>query len=240
MGGDPETLAYLDKDTDSMLVGNYLARNNTYNRASAGGQPYAQSIRIFKAGVDNWAGRFEWTWPVGTGQIKAYPEVIFGRSPWMENAPTVPWLPAKLSALPAIRAEFDYDIVPLEASSFDTTFDLWLTADETAHRGNVMAEVMMLVGRENFTLDPKTKAGTFEIDGGKYDLHISTPSWKLLVFVRSDLMKVGTLNITEFLKFLMDNKHLPDSLYLADIEFGNEVVKGRATNTIRSYRVTVK
>lgn len=49
-----------------------------------------------------------------------------------------------------------------------------------------------------------------------------------------------TLDLAAFYDYLVDEGHVDPSLYLAVIEFGNEVIEGSGETWLREYEVTVR
>ena len=70
--------------------GEYLFLNNVWNKGEI--TDYEQCLmRRVVGGEDQYGWR--WRWPHGQGQAKAYPEVIYGRTPW--RSPTTTDLPSR-------------------------------------------------------------------------------------------------------------------------------------------------
>ena len=86
-------------------IGSYLVENNVWGQGSI--TDFTQCIYHTGTGDDVYFG-WNWNWPVGNSDVKAYPEVIFGKKPWNSSS-TNPVLPIKIQNLNEFYVAYDLD-----------------------------------------------------------------------------------------------------------------------------------
>ena len=106
---------------------------------------------------------------------------------------------------------------------------------------SVTHEVMFWVGHGG---DPRP-AGSFVrtvtlADGRTSDLWRGPmQSWKYLAFVFREPLTNGVIDFGPYLAHLLDHGDIPPDVYVADLEFGNEVWYGSGSTALERYRVRV-
>ena len=86
-------------------IGSYLVENNVWGQGNI--TDFTQCIYHTGTGDDVYFG-WNWNWPVGNSDVKAYPEVIFGKKPWNSSS-TNPVLPIKIQNLNEFYVAYDLD-----------------------------------------------------------------------------------------------------------------------------------
>jgi hypothetical protein len=222
--------------------GNYKILNNVWNkRVLRADETYEQCIRVksLENPLNVNAG-WNWSWPNGNIEVKAYPEIIYGWAPWLSNSTDV-HLPVQLSKLGGFKASYD-TVVSSQGGSHNTAFDLWITSAVPPTPSNRTAEIMIWVDRQNWPVDlsSSTSNGRILIDEHEYDysIYIRPKSWTYIRFISVDPQPKGSITIDHFLNFLLEKGYISAGEFLADIEFGNEIRFGTGQTIIRSYSVT--
>ena len=214
--------------------------SNVWNKAAAGGAPYEQCImRREVDGQDEYGWR--WRWPRGNGDVKGYPEVIYGHKPW--HPPTRSPFPKRISEVREIRV--DYAAYLTGEGSYNTAFSMWVTNDDPPTPEGITHEIMIWVDRScDFEPYPNSRVADVEIDGATYTLVIekqfSTFGQTYIAFARHSDQHLGTLNLHEFLVYLVENDHVPAESYVTDVELGNEAISGTGELWLKEFRVTVR
>jgi hypothetical protein len=200
-------------------------------------------------------GTFGWQWACRRADaVVAYPEVIFGQTPWQTAAGpgsspplrTTAALPVPVSA-GRVRAEFD--IATAARGTYDTSFDLWITdSPNPTTPARLTHEVMIWLDRKGTLFFPPGKlVGQTELGGVTYDVfvepaqHAFTPyTWTLTVFLPRHPVMSGPLDLTAFLDDMVARGLLaPAGQFLASVELGTEVVQGSGTVEVSGYSIVV-
>lgn len=226
------------EDYRHFRAGEYLIANNVWGKAGIGtDETYEQCIWLDSRDAPV-RGGWDWSWPVGNERVKAYPEIIYGWSPWSESS-TTPRLPVRLAELGGFIVSYDTTLDAPEAV-FNTSFDLWLTSSLPPSLDNRTHEVMIWVNQQNWSASASSVTQFLErtsIDEAEYDVWKTENSWDYIAFRKVIPTSTGTVRIGSFLDYLVRTGHIPASAYLASIEFGNEVVSGTGRITIRRYEI---
>jgi hypothetical protein len=226
---------------ESYQVGRYLVLNNQWNRRLMGpDDSYQQCIQVNSARRPinvEWT----WSWPKLQGQVKAYPEIIYGWAPWLDES-TVSHLPMRLSSIRKkvrFRVDFDTNVIA-PGATYNTAFDLFLTSAAIPTPENRTHEIMIWVNDQNPWVSTKSTSylGRLSVGGEKYDFWHNPKSPKLFIFRKVHPASKGTIVINHFLNYLLNKGFISADEYLADIEFGNEVISGAGQTSIHNYSVT--
>jgi Glycosyl hydrolase family 12 len=226
------------------LDGGYLLSNNAWNRDAAHG-PHQQAIfrrEIEGKTVFGW----QWRWPSSDGVV-AYPEVIYGDSPWdRKPRKQAADLPLRVGSRSIIA---DYEI-SFEASGIcNLAFEFWTVASLPAAPEGITNEVMIWIDNRDMT-PAGSWADTFSLDGITYDVFRreshgdasgkNPQKWAYVAFLSRRPVLTGPLDIGAFAAFLQSRKLLGNDLYVTGVELGNEVVTGAGRTEVRRYSVTIR
>ena len=250
------TVAYCD---DFQLVDWPPLRfeNNTWGKGPLMGE---QCI-LAREGAMGIEFGWRWDWPLGDEigyqhQPKGYPEVHYGKKPWFVNPSSAPDVPVRVSDIEELTVQYAVDMTA--EGEYNLAFDMILASDNPPTPDGVTHEIMVWMDRTE-DINPQSERYFVEevtINGVSYDFYrrdnfdpyISTrPPDELPEHTRSIQQFVGperrfsgTLDLVAFYDYLVDEGHVDPALYLAVIEFGNEVLEGAGETWLRQYEVTVR
>lgn len=213
----------------------YTISNNVWNKGNIA--DYQQCIWEVKLNnMMNWG--WTWIWPKDGGNVKSYPEIIYGWKPWNSGS-TTSHLPIQLDHINQITV--DYDTILSATGAYNIAFDLWITSESAPNQNNITHEIMIWVETQGLT-PAGNLIETVTLGGEKYGLYkgnVSHAKWTYIAFVKAIPQRKGTINVHELLKYLKDKNFISPNGYLACIEFGNEVIEGKGELTIQNYSVQV-
>jgi len=217
-------------------VGEYQIENNVWNKGNFSSYQQCVFISESKGGVNaGWA----WNWPGIRFNVLAYPNIIYGKNPWLPS--TSPDLPLRIDEIKCLEAKFD--VIQLGSGKGNLSFDLWITDDPSSQPSDITHEIMIWLSHDGFW-PAGSRVDTINIEGNEIGLWRKDnhkPSddyqWTFLGFVyQSDLLE-GSINIREFLHFLVEKGYISSEGYLAGIQLGNEIVSGHGKSLIRNYEI---
>ena len=94
---------------DRFNVGDYVITNDVWGKNNIGtNEQYQQCIWVNK-NSNIFSFGWNWTWPVGNWNVKAYPAIVYGWKPWRESS-TTSSLPKKISNINNITATYNQDL----------------------------------------------------------------------------------------------------------------------------------
>jgi Glycosyl hydrolase family 12 len=245
--GDEGGTASLCMDGDQMRNGPYVYENNQWGKAKASGSFSQCLLRRTVDGVPQYG--WTWDWPGFNASVFAYPEVIYGWKPWSGGRSTDPKLPMKVTDIRTMKMIFDLDLQA--AGAYNLAPEIWLTstgeASARAAPGRITTEVMFWMNHNN-----TQPAGTFmekmTVDGFDYQLWKldsmgdtgNGRGWVYYAFVSSRPQNKATLDIRQFIQYLLLKNDIAAENYVASIEFGNEVAGGKGTAWLKEYSLLIE
>ena len=210
--------------------GDYLIENNVWGQGSI--NEFTQCIFTTNDSSFGW----NWDWPDIGYNVKAYPEIIFGKKPWSINS-TTNELPLKVGNVETFEVNFDLNI---EASgNYNLAFEFWVTEDSISNQDQITNEVMIWTA--NSLLQPAgEQISVFFSDGYYYDLYRAEfDDWIYYAFVSQTDQQEGTLHVHNFINYMLATGHLNPNEYMASFELGNEIVSGSGQTNIQQYSISV-
>ena len=235
----------LSRDFASLSLGSgYLLSNNTWNREAAHG-PHEQAI-FTKSESGRSAFGWQWRWPSSDGVV-AYPEVMYGDSPWeakrRSQAENLPLLVGSRGIT------VDYDISFEATGICNMAFEFWAVSSLPAAPAVITHEVMIWIDNKGMT-PAGVWTDVFTLDGITFDVFVreshgdasgrNPQKWTYVAFLARTPVLKGPLDVGAFAAFLQSRKLLGDNLYVTDLELGNEVITGTGRTEVRGYKVTVR
>ena len=214
-------------------IESYLVENNVWGQGSI--TDFTQCIYRTGAGDDIHFG-WNWNWPGGSSNVKAYPEVIFGKKPWSSSS-TNAALPIKVQNLDEFYVVYDLDMDA--AGSYNLAFEFWVTTDSMSSETGITTEVMIWM--DNNLIGPAGNIiGTVTFAGFDYNLYRANwDSWTYFAFLSAEPQYSGVLGVHHFVDHLVSQGMLNPDEYIADFELGNEVVYGTGQTDIQQYEIYV-
>ena len=190
---------------------------------------------------------WRWRWGRAGGNVKAYPEVVYGHKPWFTFS-TTPDLPRPISAINEFTVA--YDVSMYAHGRYNLAFDIWVTNSDTPTPSAITHEIMIWVGDRANAWEPYPgkRVKSVMIGGAAYDLYIKpdaewlaehgAPNVDYIAFNAATAQLSGGIDIKEFLDYLTENGHLPANGYVASVEFGNEVMHGSGELWLKTYEIS--
>ena len=245
---DTASISTYCRDWAKLQNADFLYENNVWGQGAISGEDRLQCL--LKRVVDGKAQYgWRWQWPRGSGDVKAYPEVIYGYKPWFTFSTTAN-LPRPISAIDELSVA--YDIEMQARGRYNLAFDIWVTNSDRPTPSAITHEIMIWVGERTRAWEPYPGylASRVTIGGAAYDLYIKphaewlmehgAPKVAYIAFNARAAQLSGSIDVKEFLDYLTDNGHLPAEGYVASVELGNEVMHGSGEVWLKSYEISVK
>jgi hypothetical protein len=169
----------------------------------------------------------------------AFPNITYGKNPWLPS--TTRELPKRVSDIRCLEAEID--IAQTGTSKGNLSFDLWITQNSNSEPADITDEVMIWLSTDGFT-PAGSRIDTLIIDGQEVGFWVKEehrPSedyqWRFLAFKYESDFHKGSIQLHQFLDFLLAGGYLSPDAYLASVELGNEIVSGHGQTLVKDYRV---
>ncbi len=219
----------------SFKVSEYIVANNCRGKGSITNFSQSVNVKFNAKGMDL---GFNWQWPSNiNNNVKAYPEIIFGWKPW-SNLSTTELIPIRVSASDTICVSYD-NIETNFNGVGNTSLDIYITSSQTPSVSLITKEIMIWV--KNYGQIPRgSQIASVNIDGVEYDLYIENMNWTCLTFVNQYNTNITNVNIHKFLEYLILAHYITNSEFLSSIEFGNEIVSGTGSTTIKNFQIQIK
>jgi hypothetical protein len=185
-----------------------------------------------------------WRWPVSTPawQVRGYPEIMAGKSPWNSAINTGRGLPAPVMA--HITFSFDLDLELGADDAYDFAPEIWLTSQQSPASSNITDEIMFWFLHNNMTPSGSV-VGTFSDAVADYDVWqnphqdpgggSTTTGWQYIAFVARTPVRKGTIQLDPFLQYLIRNGYIASTRYVAGIELGTEIVNGSGSAIVSNF-----
>jgi hypothetical protein len=228
-------------DYERIKLGEFVLFNNVWNKGDR--TDYTQCIFAQNTTPPSTMG-WRWDWPGDAGQIQAYPELIYGDSPWDAEPPTG-GLPLPVSNRD-LRVTYDASV---EATGeWNMAFEMWLTSDPLPAEHTITDEVMIWVARNDLMPGPLVH-DIVALDSITYTVHFSpghgdasggsSATWSYIAFVAREPQFSGTLNMGSFLGYLLEAQMIEEDRYIASLEFGTELESGTGEFVLFHYEITL-
>ena len=244
---DSGAVVSLCKDWARLRHAGLLYENNVWNHAAVSRENRLQCLlkRVVDGKVQH---GWRWQWPRGSGEVKAYPEVVFGHKPWLPTS-TTGSLPRRISAIDELAVAYRVDMQA--RGRYNLAFDIWVTNSDRPTPSAITHEIMIWVGDRVRAWEPSpgNRVKRVMIGDAAYDLHIrphaewltehGAPNVVYIAFNTRRARLDGGIDLKDFLDYLTDNGHLPADAYVASVELGNEVMHGTGEVWLESYEISV-
>ena len=233
-----------EKDFDSTVVGGrFRLLNNVWNKGASTGR-HRQKIFV---NDDNGKTLFGWAWKWrDSSGVATYPEVQVGQSPWNGEAAPDSGFPFQAGTKKLV---VNYDIALEASGSYNLAFEFWAISAVPASKATITHEVMIWIAGERLGA-AGTLVGNTTIAGNVFSIFqeknhgdssgANQNTWTIVSLLADKPILHGPLDIGQIIEFLLENGYLKPSLFIANLELGNEIQRGSGTTIIRDYAVNVE
>ncbi len=207
--------------------------NNTFGKGHlVNGVDYSMKMTARKSTFPN-DSIVEWSWPKetsGSGFAYAYPEMIYGGTPWGNPYKTKgPW-PQRIDSISELRVGYEI-VLGGNVDSYNILLDMYVTASPDSIDGSHVAEL-------SFFPHLKDPEGMTEIQELTSVGRVSVRRVERQIMIRPVTAQNGprdllnaTVNLKEIIDHLIAAGFLTGKEYLRGIEFGAEVQVPNAYNS---------
>ncbi len=238
----PATYAFSTcEDYKRIKVGEYVLNNNVWNKGNR--TDYTQCIFAQNSTPPTVMG-WRWDWPGNPREIQAYPEVMYGDSPWDTESPTG-GLPLPVTT-PAVWVTYTASIQA--TGKWNVALEMWLTRDPSPAASDITDEVMIWVDRSDLMPGPLVY-DIVAFDGITYTVHIapghgdasggSSVTWNYVAFVTRKPLLSASLNMGHFLNYLLEKQVIKPDRYIASLELGTEIESGKGEFILSTYEIGI-
>jgi hypothetical protein len=215
----------------------YVLSNNVWGKKNI--KNYEQCIFLNKKiELYGWA----WEWPDIGNNVRAYPEIIYGKKPWADFS-TIKELPSRINTYDfIIQYEFELNA----SGEYNTAFDIFLTNSKDSSPESITHEIMIWVTNSEMSPTGFQPNEIFYLNNKEISLYVKKSlevgdySYDYLCFKYSANIHKGKINLSFFINHLLELGLINKDLFIASIEFGNEVVKGQGEMIIKKYNISIK
>ena len=219
-------------------MGKYYLFNNIWGANTGTGK---QCIWDVGSNDSNIAWSTQWNWS-GQFQVKSYDSVVLGWH-WQKQTTTyLTGLPQQLSSKQPVQTKWTYNITQNGPNTtFNIAYDLWLHTISHPNQDNPSDEVMLWLYEQGGVHPVGSAVATVNMDGTSWTLWEGSRSgWQVHTFVRSkNTTGAQSLNLSDFLNYLVAQRGLSRAKYLTGVEAGSEVWLGNAELNTTSYSTDV-
>ena len=235
------------RDWARLRNADFLYENNVWGQGTIKRENRLQCL-LRRIGGGKIQYGWRWQWPRGSGEVKAYPEVIYGHKPWLSTS-TTGALPRQVSEIEELSVT--YDIEMRAQGRYNLAFDIWVTNSDRPTPTAITHEIMIWVGERADAGEPYPgkRVKRVMIGGAAYDLYVKShaewlaehgaPNVVYIAFNARTARLSGGIDIKEFLDYLTENGHLPAEGFVASVELGNEVMHGTGELWFKTYEISV-
>lgn len=222
-------------DWAEFRIDEFLLTNNVWGKGTE--TNYEQCIYYESNKFETEIG-WNWDWP-GNGNVRAYPEIIFGLKPWTTES-TSTLLPAQINSN---QITLTYSCTASAIGQWNLAYDIWLTDSITPTPDNVTHEIMIWMHKTNSITPAGTNRETITVNGNNFDLWVNeshNDSWTYIAFVAETTKLSATLDLNAFIDYLISNDYVSVDLFISGIEFGTEIFEGIGNIKLSEYDVEVQ
>jgi xyloglucan-specific endo-beta-1,4-glucanase len=204
----------------SFSQGNYTIQNDEWNLSALNGEPGTEEVCPGSASTGSWSAT--WNWPVGSGALKAYPDIISGGNSFGNWNYNTNGFPVRVSANAPLPTSVTYNMVG--NNQFDTAYDLFFSPSANPSRPS--AELMVWLSEVGNQPAGSKVATAVSITGepGTWDVWQGNVGWLVWTFVSTTQMMSFSSNLQPFIHYVANTKGwLQASWYEINTEFGTEI-----------------
>lgn len=229
------------QDQANLMDGPFRAENNTWGKGSLTG--WTQCIGLLANDDGSITARWTWDWPISGGNVKSYPEIIYGQKPGSKTTTTD--LPRQVSGLSELQIL--YDVTSTHTGGGNLAFDIWLTDSSdpsTWGAPPITHEIMIWLESFGSMAPGGNWKEVVKIDGAPYSVYTAKgwgDGWDYVAFVLTEpQVGAGSINLVSFLSYMKSKGLITGEEYVASVEFGNEVTGGKGETHLNRLAISVR
>ena len=207
--------------------GEYMLENNRW------GDRHADTC-IFDNGYEvGWT--WDKTWP---SKHPIYPEIIYGWKPWMDHS-TTDKLPRKISETQKLIIELNYTSTATSYSWYNALIDIWIVRSSHPTPETITDEIGIFLETHGYFMERQKNKSLregyeiVEVNGTTF-IYVERRAFKWRFhkfYLVGDIPK--KFDVMPLIRYL----GLSGDLYIASVEFGNEIYMGKGLTIVRQYHV---
>jgi hypothetical protein len=233
-----------ERDFASTVInGRYRLLNNVWNKGATTGR-YRQKIFV---NDDNGKTIFGWAWKwKDSSGVATYPEIQAGVSPWNGEAAPDSGFPFLAGSKKLV---VDYDIALEASGSYNLAFEFWAVSALPPSKDTISHEIMIWIAGERLGA-AGSEVGKTTVQGTTYSVNLSKNhgdasganqnTWTIISLLAEKPVLHGPLDVGQIIDALLKNGYLGPQHYIANLELGDEVMRGTGTTIVRNYAVKVE
>ncbi|MDU0354097.1 glycoside hydrolase family 12 [Paraglaciecola aquimarina] len=226
-----------------------IINNNVWNKHAAADDTWSQCLEKKIVGGETVFG-WSWAWPVGRQVIYAYPQIKIGSSPWAPEPKFDSAFPLKISELKKLEIAHDVEILTNGEHNIATT--TWLVSEPyTGSKPNpavITAEIMIWTYATDGHFSPAgRKRGELTVNGITWEVWyqkewddksgMNDNKWVSVSFKAKQSSMHAMIPALHLLNYAVQESLIPDNLYVADVELGNEIMSGSGITWVKAFSV---
>jgi len=234
------------RDWAVISLGRYEINNNVWGKSNI--NDYKQCIFGSSDDTSGSPGTFgwNWSWPKIYDGVKAYPSILYGRKPWNKYS-TTSKLPRKIDQLHHVT--ISYQLETQFSGAVNLLLESWITKTALAKPEERMGELAIQLYQNDWPGQAGKFVTTVTINDIPFEFYvdkkITAPgdnlTWAYYGFVhKGKYITNATLDIMQFVDYLVRKGYVNTNHYLATVELGNEIDHGSGHTTIRHFSVSIQ
>lgn len=219
-------------------MGKYYLFNNLWGANTGYGEQCIWDVGNNGSSIA-WSTKWNWS---GQGNVKSYDCVVLGWH-WQKQSTTyLTGLPMQVSSKQPVQTNWKYNITQNgQNTTFNIAYDLWLHTIPNPTLETPSGEVMLWLYKQGDVHPVGSPVAMVNMDGTTWTLwEGSGNNWQVHTFVRStNTTGTQSLNLSDFLNYLVAHRGLSSAKYLTGVEAGSEVWLGNAELDTSSYSTDI-
>ncbi|MDN4501988.1 glycoside hydrolase family 12 [Alteromonadaceae bacterium BrNp21-10] len=228
-------------------------QNNIWNAHSAADFEWTQCLAERVVDGNSQYGWY-WQWPQDGTKVYAQPQITLGQTPWLEHETAYAGYPVEIAALQQLNMDYDVEIITQGELNLSST--LWLTTSPTilsqVDKSTIAVEMMIWsYSSAGFYANPAgTKVAEMTASGIHWEVWLNKSwhdtsglndnNWTYLAFRATTPTTKAHFDIAELLRYSIEQQLIPEGLYIADIQLGNEVMSGTGQAWLKHFSVDIR
>lgn len=227
-------------------------QNNVWNKHSAGDFPWIQCVAERLIDNEIQYGWF-WSWPTEGNQIFAQPQITLGQTPWADHHQPLPGYPIAIADLDKLTMSYDVEIQTTGDLNLSST--LWITnlpvIPQQAQKESIVAEIMVwtYTTKDFYPHPAGKKVGEFSGFGQQWEVWhhqnwhdtsgLNKNAWSYIAFRSKQPLLKADYDFIPMINYCIEKGILSNDLFIADIQLGNEVLRGKGETWLKQFDVEI-